>query len=64
MSLRRLALRSAFGAALVLAAVCAIAKAATAPDLIKRMDDLALDLVASTPDQLAQFQHAEIKRWS
>ncbi len=41
-----------------------IAKAATAPDIIKRMDDLGVDLVAGTPDELAQFQHAEIERWS
>ena len=41
-----------------------IAKAATAPDIVKRMDDLGVDLVASTPDELAQFQHAEIERWS
>ena len=41
-----------------------IAKAAMAPDLVKRMDDLAVDLVAGTPEELAQFQRAEIERWS
>ena len=41
-----------------------VAKAATAPDLVKRMDDLGVDLVVGTPDELTQFQHAEIERWS
>ena len=41
-----------------------IAKAASAPDIVKRMDDLGVDLVASTPEELAQFQRAEIDRWS
>jgi tripartite-type tricarboxylate transporter receptor subunit TctC len=41
-----------------------IARVASAPDLIKRMDDLAVDLVAGTPEELAQYQHAEIDRWA
>jgi tripartite-type tricarboxylate transporter receptor subunit TctC len=41
-----------------------IAKVASAPDLIKRMDDLAVDLVAGTPEELAQYQRAEIDRWA
>jgi tripartite-type tricarboxylate transporter receptor subunit TctC len=41
-----------------------IAKAASAPEIIKRMDDLAVDLVAGTPEELAQYQRAEIERWS
>jgi tripartite-type tricarboxylate transporter receptor subunit TctC len=42
----------------------AIAMAATAPEIVKRMDDLAVDLVASSPEELARFQRAEIERWS
>jgi tripartite-type tricarboxylate transporter receptor subunit TctC len=41
-----------------------IAAAATLPEIVKRMDDLAVDLVAGSPDELARFQHAEIERWS
>ena len=41
-----------------------IAAAATVPEIGKRMDDLAVDLVAGSPDELARFQHAEIERWS
>jgi tripartite-type tricarboxylate transporter receptor subunit TctC len=41
-----------------------IARAATAPDIIKRLDDLGVDLVASTPEELARFQRGEIDRWS
>jgi tripartite-type tricarboxylate transporter receptor subunit TctC len=41
-----------------------IAMAATAPEIVKRMDDLAVDLVASSPEELARFQRAEIERWS
>jgi tripartite-type tricarboxylate transporter receptor subunit TctC len=41
-----------------------IALAATDPELIKRMDDLAVDLVASTPEELARYQRAEIERWA
>jgi tripartite-type tricarboxylate transporter receptor subunit TctC len=38
--------------------------AATDPELIKRLDDLAVDLVASTPEELARYQRAEIERWA
>jgi tripartite-type tricarboxylate transporter receptor subunit TctC len=41
-----------------------IAMAATAPEIVKRMDDLAVDLVAGSPEELARFQRAEIERWS
>jgi tripartite-type tricarboxylate transporter receptor subunit TctC len=41
-----------------------IALAATDPELIKRLDDLAVDLVASTPEELARYQRAEIERWA
>jgi tripartite-type tricarboxylate transporter receptor subunit TctC len=41
-----------------------LAKAAKEPDVVKRMDDVGVDLVASTPDELAKFQRAEIERWS
>ena len=41
-----------------------IAKVAGTPEIIKRMDDLAVDLVAGTPEELAQYQRAEIDRWS
>lgn len=40
-----------------------IAKAATLPDVQKRMDELAVDAVANTPDEFARFQRAEIDRW-
>lgn len=41
-----------------------IATAATAPEIVKRLDDLAVDLVAGSPEELARFQRAEIARWS
>ena len=28
------------------------------------MDDLAVDLVASSPEELARFQRGEIERWA
>lgn len=42
----------------------AIAKAATNPEMVKRMEDVGVDLVASTPEELAAFQRAEIERWA
>jgi len=41
-----------------------LAKAAADPEVQKRMDPLGVDLVVDTPNELAAFQHAEIKRWS
>jgi tripartite-type tricarboxylate transporter receptor subunit TctC len=41
-----------------------IATVATAPEIVKRMDDLAVDLVASSPEELARFQRGEIERWA
>lgn len=41
-----------------------IARAAANPEMIKRMDDVGVDLVAGTPEELASFQHAEIERWA
>jgi tripartite-type tricarboxylate transporter receptor subunit TctC len=41
-----------------------IAKAAKEPDVVKTLDDLGVELVASTPEELARFQRAEIERWS
>lgn len=40
------------------------AKAAADPDVQKHMDAAGVDLVISTPDELASFQDAEFKRWS
>lgn len=42
----------------------ALAAAAKDPDVIKRMEDVGVDLVASTPEELARFQRAEIERWA
>lgn len=41
-----------------------IALAASDPELVKRLDDLAVDLVASTPEELVRYQRAEIERWA
>jgi tripartite-type tricarboxylate transporter receptor subunit TctC len=41
-----------------------LARAAQAPEVIKKMDDVGVDLVVSTPAELATFQRAEIERWS
>lgn len=42
----------------------AIAQAAADPEIVKRLDDLAVDLVAGSPEELVRFQRAEIERWS
>ena len=42
----------------------AIVAAAAAPEVIKRMDDLSVELVAGTPEELDRFQRGELKRWS
>lgn len=39
-----------------------IAAAATAPDVVARK--LEVDLVASTPEEFARFQHQNIEHWS
>lgn len=41
-----------------------IAMAASVPEIVKRLDDFAVDLVAGTTEELARFQRAEIERWS
>lgn len=41
-----------------------IAEAAKQPEVLKGMEELGVDLVASTPEELARFQRAEIERWS
>lgn len=41
-----------------------MAKIAKEPDAVKKLEDLGVELVASTPDDLARFQRAEIERWS
>ncbi|MDB5798978.1 MAG: transporter substrate-binding protein [Paucimonas sp.] len=41
-----------------------IVKIIKAPDVSKRLADLGLDPVASTPDELAAFQRAEIQKWT
>jgi tripartite-type tricarboxylate transporter receptor subunit TctC len=41
-----------------------IARAAAEPAVIKRLQDVGVELVAGTPEELARFQHAEIERWA
>lgn len=41
-----------------------VAKIAAEPEVIKRMEDTGVELVASTPAELAKFQRAEIERWA
>ncbi len=41
-----------------------IAAAATQSDTVAHLDDLAVDLVVSSSEELARYQHAEIERWS
>ncbi len=41
-----------------------IAEAAKDPEVVKKMEVAGVDLVASTPQELARFQKAEIERWS
>lgn len=41
-----------------------IARAAAEPAVIKRLQDVGVELVAGTPEELARFQHAEIDRWA
>lgn len=41
-----------------------IAEAAKEPELVKKLENTGVDLVASTPEELARFQSAEIERWS
>jgi tripartite-type tricarboxylate transporter receptor subunit TctC len=41
-----------------------IAKAAKEPEVMKKMEDVGVELVASSPEDLAKFQRSEIERWS
>ncbi|TEA79962.1 tripartite tricarboxylate transporter substrate-binding protein [Allopusillimonas ginsengisoli] len=34
------------------------------PDVIERMAGLGVNIIASTPEQLATFQDAELKKWA
>jgi tripartite-type tricarboxylate transporter receptor subunit TctC len=41
-----------------------IAEVAKQPGVVKDLEDVGVELVASTPQELARFQRAEIERWS
>jgi tripartite-type tricarboxylate transporter receptor subunit TctC len=41
-----------------------VKKILTAPDIAKRLAEIGLDPVASTPDELAAFQRSEIAKWA
>ena len=41
-----------------------MAQAAKEPDVIKRMDELAIDVVVSSPGELAKFHQADVATWA
>jgi tripartite-type tricarboxylate transporter receptor subunit TctC len=41
-----------------------VKKILAAPEIAKKLAEIGLDAVASTPDELAAYQHTEIAKWA
>jgi tripartite-type tricarboxylate transporter receptor subunit TctC len=41
-----------------------MAEAAKAPDVVKRMDELAVDMVVNSPAEFSKFHRADVATWA